>query len=35
MDKKLIFGLGFIALGIVLWKSNKKKGIITPILDKK
>lgn len=32
---KTVIGLGLIALGLVLWKSNNKKGIVTPILDRK
>lgn len=34
MSKKTI-GIGLIALGVVLWQMNKKKGIVTPILDRK
>lgn len=32
---KYALGLGLIALGAVVWQMNKKKGIVTPILDRK
>lgn len=35
MDKKLMIGLGLVGLGFFLWKSNQKKGVVTPILDRK
>lgn len=31
----MTLGIGFIVVGILLWQSNKKKGIVTPILDRK
>jgi len=35
MSKRTMFGLGFIALGLIVWKSNQKKGIHSVILDRK
>jgi hypothetical protein len=35
MKNNKAIGIGLILLGVVVWQRNKKKGIVTPILDRK